>query len=96
MGHKIPFGHNDVDEINNLLIDWLPGQVKEFNGAEKQVIEKRHGISTAGYLIKYLNTIVTSGMPLSQLRLKISCPFMILCNLNSSDGVCNGTHAILT
>lgn len=70
--------NDDVDEINNLLIDQLPGQLKEFNSADRQVIAQRVDISTAGYLMEYLNTIVTSGMPLSKLRLKISCPLILL------------------
>jgi hypothetical protein len=70
--------------------------LKEFNSADKKVFEQVVDIATDRYPIEYLNTTVTSGMPLSKLKLKIGCALMILCNLNPSNGVCNGTHAILT
>ena len=48
------------------------------------------------YPTEYLNTITVSGLLLHKLTLKIGSPVMVLCNLNPSEGVCNGTRGIIT
>ncbi len=41
MDHTILCRHNDnIDENKNLLIGQLPGQLKEFNSADKQIIQQ--------------------------------------------------------
>jgi ATP-dependent DNA helicase PIF1 len=48
------------------------------------------------YPQEYLNSINCSGLPLSQLKLKIGAPVMVLRNLSPSDGVCNGSRGSIT
>ena len=43
-----------------------------------------------------VNSINASGIPLSELNLKVGCPIMILCNLDPANGLCNGARAIVT
>ena len=45
---------------------------------------------------EFLNSITVSGLPLSHLTLKVGSPLMLLCNLDPSNGLCNGAHLILT
>jgi hypothetical protein len=47
------------------------------------------------YPTEYLNSINASGLPLARLALKPGCPFMLLRNLNPTNGLCNGTCMIL-
>ena len=35
-----------------------------------------------------VNSINASGIPLSELNLKVGCPIMILCNLDPANGLC--------
>ncbi|QRV79983.1 ATP-dependent DNA helicase PIF1 [Ceratobasidium sp. AG-Ba] len=44
---------------------------------------------------EYLNTLNSASIPVSKLELKVGCPIMILHNLAPSQGVCNGTQAIV-
>jgi len=48
------------------------------------------------YPIEYLNSIKASGLPLSKLVLKVGCPIMVLRNLDPANGLCNGSHGIVT
>ena len=60
------------------------------NSMDKMVIEEGVNLTTVSYPPEYLNTLNAPGIPLSRLQL------MILRNLNPSNGLCNGTRAILT
>ena len=42
--------------------------------------------------VEFLNSIPTAGLPLAHLKLKEGCPLMLLCNLDPSIGLCNGTR----
>ena len=62
-------------------------------------IEDNEGHGAEGILIypvEYLNSINCSGLPLAKLALKVGCPIMVLRNINPGEGVCNGSHGILT
>jgi ATP-dependent DNA helicase PIF1 len=48
------------------------------------------------YPPEFLNSINTSGLPLSKLELKVGCPVMVLINMDPGNGVCNGTRAVVT
>jgi hypothetical protein len=45
---------------------------------------------------EYLNSLTSSNLPLSQLKLKIGCPVMILQNLAAAQGVCVGGRTCFT
>jgi ATP-dependent exoDNAse (exonuclease V) alpha subunit len=42
-----------------------------------------------------LRTVEAPSLPLSELKMKIGCPLMLLRNLDPSKGLCNGTRMIL-
>jgi hypothetical protein len=47
------------------------------------------------YSSKFFNTLEISGMPSHKLSFKIGTPMMLMCNLDPSVGLCNGTHLIV-
>jgi len=87
--------NNDVDGLNVRVLQRLHGPEKICHGADSVITEK--GVDgDVQYPVEYLNTINVSGLPLAKLKLKIGAPIMILQNIDPSQGLCNGTHAILT
>ncbi|KAL3818110.1 hypothetical protein ACJIZ3_004015 [Penstemon smallii] len=78
-----------VEEINDLLLDRFPGQVKEYIS-----FNRTNDVVQQGEYEDYLSTISTSGLPPHILKLKKNCPVMLLRNLNPLQGLCNGTRLI--
>ena len=50
---------------------------------------------TVAYPPEYLAAMETSGIPLSELKLKVNAPVVVLRNLDPSNGVCNGTREVI-
>ena len=48
------------------------------------------------YLVEFINQLDFNGVPSHALSLKIGTPIMLLHNINSSVGLCNGTRLIAT
>nr|GEU77468.1 DNA helicase [Tanacetum cinerariifolium] len=48
------------------------------------------------YLKEYLNSLSFPGLPPHSLTLKVGSPIMLLCNMNISGGLCNGTCIIVS
>ena len=89
--------NDNVDEINHLILNQFSGTIKTYHSADS--VEFEEGVDDVNaqyYPTEYLNSITSSGIPLAHLKLKIGCPIMILRNLDPSNGLCNGTRAILT
>ncbi|KAG2698816.1 hypothetical protein I3760_07G166000 [Carya illinoinensis] len=78
-----------VDEINALLIHKFPGEFKRYYSFDEAI-----DISEQSIMEDFLNTLITNGLPPHELLLKINCPIMLLRNINSSEGLCNGTRLI--
>ena len=45
---------------------------------------------------EFLNTIITLRFPNHKLRLKVGVPVMLLRNIDTQLGLCNGTRLIIT
>ncbi len=89
--------NDDVDDINCKILGQFPGAEMVFYSAD--TIKDNDGHGAQGilmYPVEYLNSINCSGLPLHKLSLKPGCPVMVLRNLNSGQGVCNGSRGILT
>jgi len=48
-----------------------------------------------GSLYLFLDTLQFSGITNHELELKVGVPILLLCNLNQSIGLCNGTRLIV-
>jgi ATP-dependent DNA helicase PIF1 len=84
----------DVDAINETILQMLPGEAKTYSSVDSAFNDA--GIANNAIPNEYLNTIVVPGIPLHQTTLKINCPIILLRNLNSHEGLCNGTRMVVT
>uniref|UniRef100_A0A8C4SGL7 ATP-dependent DNA helicase n=1 Tax=Erpetoichthys calabaricus TaxID=27687 RepID=A0A8C4SGL7_ERPCA len=71
----------DVDQINNQVIALLPGESHETEHINSP--------------LEYLNTINPAGLPQHSLNLKMETIVMLLRNLNTKQGLCNGTRLVV-
>ncbi|SGZ23012.1 BQ5605_C022g09575 [Microbotryum silenes-dioicae] len=81
----------DVDELNNMIIELLPGDAQTFYSADS--VDEEDG---SLYPTEYSNTLNIPGMPLHAVRLKVGCTAMLLRNMDPGAGLCNGTRLLLT
>ena len=93
--------HNEtVDELNHIILAKYPGVTHTFLGYDQVVHEtEERQIAedvNAGYSPEYLATLTPNGFPKAKLAIKVGCPVMLLCNLDPSQGLCNGTRLLIT
>jgi len=79
----------DVDKVNDLILQELPEQLKEYLSADRALQEG--GAPDHNIPQEYLNTIALPGTRLHRTYLKIDCRIILLPNLDPSSGLCNGT-----
>jgi hypothetical protein len=80
----------DVKSVNEeVLKKLLPGVVNTCKTSIDSIISDDE-MEHVNFPQEYLNSITPSGMPHHQLNLKVGCIVMLLRNLNSKLGLCNG------
>jgi len=85
--------NEDVDEINKQIINMFPGNAQEFLLVD--LVKDEDLVHQNLYPIEFLNTLTPSGTPPHKLILKVGTPAMLLRNLSSANGLCNGTRLII-
>jgi len=89
--------NDTVDEINTYIVSLLPAEIKQYLSCDKVVkAPDSHESYDILYPIELLNSLNGSNFPTHELNLKVGVPIMLLCNLNQSIGLCNGTRLIVT
>ena len=83
----------DVEEINQQILEIIPGENYEFLSADS--VEDEAQVDQSLYPIEFLNTLTPSGTPPHKLLLKKDAPIILLRNLSTSEGLCNGTRLIV-
>src|ERR1700685_4588825 len=78
-----------------MVLSRFIGEKKVFHAADEMVEDPNNKMART-VPTKFLNSITTFGLPPARLELKLGCPLMVLRNLASEQGVCNGTRTILT
>ncbi|XP_039602247.1 uncharacterized protein LOC120524463 [Polypterus senegalus] len=79
--------NNSADEINNYVLQKLPGDKKSYFSIDSVL----DGKETVHYPIEFLNSLNPPGMAPNKLFLKVGVPVILLRNLNSLK-LCNGTR----
>ncbi|XP_052901555.1 uncharacterized protein LOC128309213 [Anopheles moucheti] len=80
----------DVTSVNNVVLDRIPEPEQEYRSVDTLVNPEEH--EHLQLPSEYLNTLNVSGIPVHRLRLKRFSPVLLLRNLNSDMGLCNGTR----
>ncbi|KAH8956555.1 hypothetical protein BDL97_07G045300 [Sphagnum fallax] len=93
--------NTDVDEINDAILESLSEESHTYLSANS-LTPTEEGASVATgvsmnslYMVEFLNTLQFSGIANHKLELKVGVPILLLCNLNQSIGLCNGTRLII-
>ncbi|UYV71710.1 hypothetical protein LAZ67_9000098 [Cordylochernes scorpioides] len=84
----------DVDDINNRVLDILEGDSITYFSSDS--IDDATPEDNESYPPEFLNSLNPSGMPLHKLKLKVGAIIMLLRNLNTKRGLCNGTRLVET
>jgi ATP-dependent DNA helicase PIF1 len=86
----------DVDEVNNAILE------SHMYLSANSLTPTEEGASVAAgvsmdslYPVEFLNTLQFNGIANHELELKVGVPILLLCNLNQSIGLCNGTRLIV-
>ena len=72
----------------------MQGDVQELKSADSIVKQLNEG-NEYNFPIEFLNSLNLPGIPPHLLQIKIGCPLMLIRNLNTKAGLCNGTRLIL-
>uniref|UniRef100_A0A8C4X687 ATP-dependent DNA helicase n=1 Tax=Erpetoichthys calabaricus TaxID=27687 RepID=A0A8C4X687_ERPCA len=83
----------DVDRINNQVIALLPGESRLFLSTDN--VDSEDENEHLNFPLEYLNTINPAGLPQHNLNLTIGTIVMLLRNLNTKQGLCNGTRLVI-
>jgi hypothetical protein len=102
MQHNILAPKNtNVDEVNNAILELLSEELHTYLSADS-LASTKEGASVAVkvsmdslYPVEFLNTLQFSGIANHKLELKVGVLILLLCNLNQSIGLCNGTKLIV-
>ena len=81
--------NDDILELNERILNRLSTRERIYLSSDRADSDEN---DNSIYPTEYLNSITPGGMPLHKLRLKIGCIVVLLRNLNSAKGLCNGTR----
>ncbi|XP_058123126.1 uncharacterized protein LOC131285214 [Anopheles ziemanni] len=80
----------DVTTINNVVLDRIPEPLMEYRSVDTLVNpEEQENLQLPP---EFLNSLNISGIPVHRLRLKRFVSVLLLRNLNTEMGLCNGTR----
>ena len=82
---------NDTSlKLNEEILDKLDGVSYEFLSCDRALCDDQE--EAQNYPLEFLNSITPSGMPPHKLKVKMGCTIMLLRNLSSKHGLCNGVR----
>ncbi|UYV73502.1 hypothetical protein LAZ67_10003841 [Cordylochernes scorpioides] len=89
--------NEDTFQINNALLDKLGGTFHHYVSIDFIDIQSDNlEQDQLNYPVEFLNSITLSGMPQHKLNIKVGAIVILLKNVNTKRGLCNGTRMIVT
>lgn len=83
----------NVDEINEQVTQLVPGEAKVYESAD--TVAEQEDVNAHLYPTEFLNSLTPNGIAAHSITLKVGMPVMLLRNLNTACGLCNGTRLII-
>ncbi|XP_045031685.1 uncharacterized protein LOC123473980 [Daphnia magna] len=85
--------NDDCLKINNFIIRQMPGHRRRY--ASMNSIDSEDPEEIANFPTEFLDTLKVSGIPPHILELKVGSIIILLKNIDSRQGLCNGTRLIM-
>ncbi|XP_045023379.1 ATP-dependent DNA helicase pfh1-like [Daphnia magna] len=85
--------NDDCLKINNYIIRQMPGHRRRY--ASINSIDSEDPEEIANFKTEFLDTLKVSGIPPHILELKVGAIIILLKNIDSRQGLCNGTRLII-
>jgi ATP-dependent exoDNAse (exonuclease V) alpha subunit len=85
--------NDDVRSLNSSILKQHPGLERVYHCADSYMIEPDSEQHNRDVPLEFLHTLNAFSLPISELRLKEGCPVIILRNIDTKRGLCNGTRA---
>lgn len=86
--------NEDTMRVNETILSKLPGESTCYYSVDS-IVDCESAEERAQYPLEFLNSLTPMGMPPHRLNLKKGCCVMLLRNLNTKRGLCNGTRLIV-
>src|SRR6185503_16426453 len=83
-----------VDKVNEEIIAKLNGQPVIYYSTDEANCDDPADV--ANFPVEYMNTLNPSGMPPHALKLNVNTIVILLRNLDTKRGLCNGTRLLIT
>jgi len=88
--------NDEVHVINEVILQ----QFNPVPNAEVHILRSVDSVSEEdemhhAYPVEFLQQLNTGGLPPAILHLKVSCPVILLRNLDPGEGLCNGTRMVV-
>ena len=75
--------NDDIRNLNSTILACIPGEERTYFSADSYSIEGPTRHENLNILLEFLNSLNASGLPISQLRLKVGSPVILLRNIDS-------------
>lgn len=85
--------NDNVQSINEDILKRLEGESKCYTSVDSIICD--HPEEEMNYPTEFLNSLTPSGMPPHRLLLKVGAIVMLLRNLNTLRGLCNGSRLVI-
>jgi len=85
--------NEDTFKINDEILRLMEGEEKKYLSIDSIVSDDPQ--EQLNFPTEFLNSVTPSGMPVHQLKIKINAIIILLRNLNTKKGLCNGTRFIV-
>ena len=89
-----PKNQESID-INEKILRRVESELKCYNSVDSIQQDTTNAEEAANYPLEFLNSLTPGGMPPHRLNLKVGSVVMLLRNLDSTRGLCNGTRMIV-
>jgi ATP-dependent DNA helicase PIF1 len=83
-----------VDKVNEEIIAKLDGELMIYYSTDEAHCDDPK--DAANFPLEFMNTLTPSGMPPHALKLKLNSIVILLRNLDTKRGLCNGTRLLIT